>query len=41
MKLKSDGILTIFFQNRDNLSRKRMIYQKIIKVLGLPDGNVR
>lgn len=29
------------FQNRDNLSRTRMIYQKIIKVLGLPDGNVR
>ena len=29
------------FQNRDNLSRTRMTYQKIIKVLGLPDGNVR
>ena len=29
------------FQNRDNLSRTRMIYQKIIKVLGLPDGIVR
>ena len=27
--------------NFDNLSRTRMIYQKIIKVLGLPDGNVR
>ena len=41
MKLKSNRILTIFFQNRDNLSRTRMIYQKIIKVLGLPDGSVR
>ena len=41
MKLKSNGILTIFFQNRDNLSRTRMTYQKIIKVLGLPDGSVR
>lgn len=29
------------FQNRDNLSRTRMTYQKIIKVLGLPDGSVR
>ena len=29
------------FQNRDNLSRTKMTYQKIIKVLGLPDGNVR
>ena len=40
-EIESNGILTIFFQNRDNLSRTRMIYQKIIKVLGLPDGNVR
>ena len=30
MKLKSNGILTIFFQNRDNLSRTRMTYQKIM-----------
>ena len=29
------------FQNRDNLSRTRMTYQKIIKVLGPPDGSVR
>ena len=41
MKSKSNGILTIFFQNRGNLSRTRMTYQKIIKVLGLPDGSVR
>ena len=41
MKLKSNGILTIFFQNRDNLSRTKITYQKIIKVLGLPDGSVR
>ena len=41
LKLKSNGILTIFFQNRDNLSRTKMTYQKIIKVLGLPDGSVR
>lgn len=29
------------FRNRGNLSRTRRTYQKIIKVLGLPDGSVR
>ena len=41
MKLKSNGILTIFFRNRGNLSRTRRTYQKIIKVLGLPVGGGR
>ena len=41
VRMKLNGILTIFFQNRDNLSWTKMTYQKIIKVLGLPDGNVR